>query len=220
MTEEETAKILAVVRARYPLSKLWEQDESLTLTSWEMTVSDVSYAEADAALARWFKTEPFAPDPAELRKRVLDARSASRREQATAETLAEYQIPALGDGWLRRAADPTADNLEVTNSVVEIADAWSRGEIGLDSVRRQCSGWERFVALNHAKDAIQPLVDALAQDDEDCGLFLRTKHGHYLPQDLAENGGLHGAINGRRVLRWPTSGNPDVGWRYDHDRGR
>jgi hypothetical protein len=40
-----------------------------------------------------------------------------------------------------------------------------------------------------------------------------TKHGTFTPQDVRENGGICGPINGRDVLRWPTSGSPGR-WRY------
>lgn len=70
MTEQEVARLLLVIAARYPSSKLLGQEEALTARAWHMTLADVPYAEAERALADWFKTEKWAPDPSELRSAV------------------------------------------------------------------------------------------------------------------------------------------------------
>lgn len=107
----------------------------------------------------------------------------------------------------------TPENQAITELVVEIADAWARGEIGLESVRRQCDGWDRFVAMNHARSEVAVLIDALVDDDNRRKGLIETKHGLFTPQDIRENGGIHGPINGRDTLRWPSSGYPGH-WRY------
>jgi hypothetical protein len=70
MTMDETARLLAVTRARYPLSKLWDQPAELTLQGWYRVLADCPYAQTDAALDEWMRTETWAPDPAELRDAV------------------------------------------------------------------------------------------------------------------------------------------------------
>jgi hypothetical protein len=96
---------------------------------------------------------------------------------------------------------------------MELAASWQRGEIGLDSVRRQCSGYDRFIAMNHAREQVRDLIDALAEEDDQRETAVETKHGRFSQQDLREHGGIVATINGQRVLRWPTSGTPGH-WRY------
>jgi hypothetical protein len=64
------ARLLLVVTARYPTSKIVQQDEALTVKAWHMTLADVPYEAAERALAQWFKSEKWAPDPSELRSVV------------------------------------------------------------------------------------------------------------------------------------------------------
>lgn len=73
MTRQDVAKLLLVIAARYPTSKLWAQSEELTVKAWHMTLADVNYPDAERALAEWFKSEKWAPDPSELRGRVASA---------------------------------------------------------------------------------------------------------------------------------------------------
>jgi hypothetical protein len=183
------------------------------LAVWQRTLRDITYADADRFLGDWILDEVFPPDPAEIRRGVRQKQRDAERERKEAETRARYRVPALGEGWMTRAKASTATNAEITAHVVGLAEAWGRGELDLAGVRGLCDGWERFVALNHDKAAVLPLIEELAADDDARSGNLVTKHGTFTPQDVRENGGICGPINGRDVLRWPTSGSPGR-WRY------
>lgn len=86
MTEQETARLLLVIAARYPTSKAVHEDESLRVKAWHMTLADVAYADAERALVQWFKTERWAPDPSELRNRVATD---------------VLDLPEIDDAWAR-----------------------------------------------------------------------------------------------------------------------
>lgn len=123
--------------------------------------------------------------------------------------------PALGEGWMERAKQPSRSNEEATAHVVELAASWRRGKLGLESLRRQCSGYDRFVAMNHAREQVRDLIDALAADDDAREGAVETKYGVFWDVDIRANGGMLATLNGRRVLRWPTSGR-DGRWRYGY----
>jgi len=79
----ETAQLLALVQARYPGRNAG--DPVATVKAWQMTLADVPYWAAEAVLGEWFRTERWAPDPSELRSRIL--------------TLVA-EVPAPADAWL------------------------------------------------------------------------------------------------------------------------
>lgn len=89
MNGKEVAAVLALIAARYPTAKVFEQDPKLTQQAWTMTLDDVPYEAVQPVLARWFKTEKWAPDPAELRALIADA---------------VQPVPSEGDVWSRRFA--------------------------------------------------------------------------------------------------------------------
>lgn len=212
MTFNETVSILGVLRSRYPLSKVWDGEMQPMLAAWHHTLEDVSFADAEAFIWRWQKTNAYPPDPAEIRNEVRKLAREREEAQRSQELINSYRRPALGEGWMTRVKQSTRSNAEATAQVVELAEAWRRGEIGLDSVRRQCSGYERFVAMNHAREQVRDLVDALAAEDDAREGRVETNQGTFTEQDIRENGGILAIINGRRVLRWPTSGQPGRWW--------
>lgn len=69
MNAQDVGIVLGLIAARYPNAKLG-QDEDMTIQAWTMTLADVPIEGAKEALARWFKTQRWAPDPSELRSAV------------------------------------------------------------------------------------------------------------------------------------------------------
>lgn len=72
MNAQEVGIVLGLIAARYPNAKLG-QDEDMTIQAWAMTLSDVPLEGAKTALANWFKTQKWAPDPSELRSAVASS---------------------------------------------------------------------------------------------------------------------------------------------------
>lgn len=115
MNQQQVAKLLLVIAARYPTSRLLEQDEALTVQAWHMTLSDVPYEAAEKALADWFRTEKWAPDPSELRNAVAGQllglpeveEAWSYARSAMARYYPHYPAPDLSDipRPVRRAID-------------------------------------------------------------------------------------------------------------------
>lgn len=113
------------------------------------------------------------------------------------------------DTVMQRAREATPENTETTEKVLELACAWDQGTIGLDSIRRQSSGAERFVATNHARGtervALMRLLDALIADQDEREGSVMTKHGRFTQEDLREHGAwIHPDANGRRVIQFKT----------------
>jgi hypothetical protein len=71
MTRQEVAKLLAMVAARYPNSKIWGQDKSLTINVWFLTLGDMPYPAVERAMIEYFKMEKWAPDPSDLGQGAL-----------------------------------------------------------------------------------------------------------------------------------------------------
>jgi hypothetical protein len=213
MHHQDTVKLLSTLRIRYPTAKLWEQEASATGKAWAMTLADIDYAAAECVLVDWCRREVWPPDPAEIRQRVRTRQRDEQSARDSAALIEGYRLPALGDGWMGRAGQSSRSNEEATEQVMELAAAWERGEIGLDSIRRQCSGYDRFIAMNHARDQVRDLVAALADEDDRRAGSVVTKHGAFTPQDLREHGGIAATVNGQRVVQWPTSGRGGR-WRY------
>jgi hypothetical protein len=94
MTGDEVSRLLAVIRARYPTSTLWDQDAALTVQAWHRTLADCPYAETQTALDAWMRVEKWAPDPAELRDavatRVLDLPDADDAWDLARGAIASY----------------------------------------------------------------------------------------------------------------------------------
>ena len=73
MNLTETKQLLAVIAARYPASKVWDQDPELTIKAWQMTLDDISLGDAQRVLVTWFKANKWAPDPSEIRALMAEA---------------------------------------------------------------------------------------------------------------------------------------------------
>ncbi|MBA2708250.1 MAG: hypothetical protein H0U59_10660 [Gemmatimonadaceae bacterium] len=99
--------------------------------------------------------------------------------------------------------EPNPDETETTRHVRELAQAWEAGTLPLPELRRQCSGYERSVAVRYAgngsadKRLVMRLLDALvaAQGVQE------TKQGVFTREDL------FGAVqtrdkNGHRVIQF------------------
>ena len=129
MNRTEVAKVLAVVAERYRHAKFGDDAESL-VTAWHVTLDDVPYDAAMVALRAWFKAEKWAPDPSELRGRILSGLSAVPDEaEAWALVLRHMRstygpfgtpfvgpepvrlaVEAIGGWWaLRTSEQPTRD---------------------------------------------------------------------------------------------------------------
>lgn len=72
MNASEVKKLLAVIAARYPNGKVWDQDPQLTVQAWQMTLDDVTYEDAQRVLVSWFKAQKWAPDPSEIRALLVE----------------------------------------------------------------------------------------------------------------------------------------------------
>ena len=73
MNLTETKQLLAVIAARYPNSKVWDQEPELTIKAWQMTLDDVALGDAQRVLVSWFKSQKWAPDPSEIRGLLAEA---------------------------------------------------------------------------------------------------------------------------------------------------
>lgn len=89
MNAQEVSVVIGLVAARYPGAKMLEADQKLTVQAWTMTLDDVPFEAVQPVLARWFKTEKWAPDPSEIRALVTSDLS---------------PVPSEGDVWSRRQA--------------------------------------------------------------------------------------------------------------------
>jgi hypothetical protein len=106
--------------------------------------------------------------------------------------------------WLQRAREATPENADTTAAVVELAEAWARGDIPLAGVRTACTGYDRFVAMNHAKAQVRDLLDALVVDQDRTEGSARTKHGRFTREDLHQaQARVTVDSRGRRVLSFP-----------------
>jgi len=89
MNAKEVSIVIGLVAARYPGAKMFEADQKLTVQAWTMTLDDVPFEAVQPVLAKWFKTEKWAPDPAEIRALVTSDLN---------------PVPSEGDVWSRRHA--------------------------------------------------------------------------------------------------------------------
>ncbi len=114
--------------------------------------------------------------------------------------------PAVDDAFAR-AKDATPENLEITELAIEMAHEWQRGEKSLSAVRRESTGYERFIATNHArgagKAALMALLDALITEQDRGEGSTQTKQGRFTQRDLEEHGAwIHPDQHGHRVIQF------------------
>src|SRR4051812_40367905 len=91
--------------------------------------------------------------------------------------------------------------------VIEIAEAWKRGELSLSSVRTLCTGPERYAGMRFAplrspeKRAVMAMVEALvAQDD----ISVPCGHGIIDADEIRQDGvKLVTTWKGERAHVWP-----------------
>jgi hypothetical protein len=129
-------------------------------------------------------------------------------------------LEAPGATWMSDARQTTPENAERTRWVLECAGGWEAGTLPLGEVLAQCTGWERFIALNHVgkgspeRELLMRLLDALIAYVDSGGAW-QTKHGRFTREDLAEYGGM--MVRGQLV--WPEFGSHGRGWHYREPKG-
>lgn len=129
------------------------------------------------------------------------------------------QITDVGITWLTEARRITPENEEITLAVMELVEAWQAGSLPLWGVTNQCTGWERFIALNHIKagtperEALKALFDAICEQQDIEERAWQTKHGRFTAQDMADHGGK--VVRG--VIHWPEWGSHERGFHYRED---
>jgi hypothetical protein len=69
VNKSETARVIGIIRARYPRSE-WGPNEELTVEAWHMSLGDLPLEPVVAALKAMFLESQFAPDPVDIRGRV------------------------------------------------------------------------------------------------------------------------------------------------------
>jgi hypothetical protein len=160
MNTNEVQALLGLIAARYPASKMFEQDLSITVQAWTMSLDDVPADAVQPVLARWFKTEKWAPDPSELR--ALIAAGAN-------------PMPSEGEVWSRRYAyfrhgrgESQAEGDAFAFSVFrDIGTPADCGQMQVDDLResvkwsyKRLSAGEKSERTAAVSDALQPAVDA------------------------------------------------------------
>ena len=108
----------------------------------------------------------------------------------------------------RRAIKRTPENLAVAAHVLEIARAWDRGDLGLDSVRVQTGGRERLIGVAHTEGedraTMMRLFDALVSSQEPDGSVV-THQGRLTREDLhTHRARVISDTRGRRVVQFPV----------------
>lgn len=106
MNRAEVAKVIGVIRARYPRAE-WGPDDKLTVEVWHMSLGDLPPDPVLAALRALFEESPFAPDPSEIRARIL-ADSGQVPDPADAWAIARRAIAAYYPGHPFRFTMPEA----------------------------------------------------------------------------------------------------------------
>jgi hypothetical protein len=99
----DVANVVAAIQVRYPDSR-WAPDDEMVVKVWHMSIGDLPFAVVMRTLQSMFHDSRFAPDPSEIRARILEDSGLA---------------PEPGDAWkLARAAIsqyyPGFDNSGIT----------------------------------------------------------------------------------------------------------
>jgi hypothetical protein len=118
---------------------------------------------------------------------------------------------------LQQAKQSTPENADITEDVLAIARGWQRGELPLSQVRVLCTGYDRFVALNHCgigsddRAVLMALLDAIVAELDRAERSEPTKHGTITTKDMGEAiGRISFDRQHRRVIQFPVDVND--GW--------
>src|SRR4051812_20162503 len=95
MTLQEVTILLAVIAGRYPTARQFEQDDTLTVQAWHMTLDDMPSPAVERALVEHFKAEKWPPDPSELRARAFDLLGSCRTPEERMALDPAWKPPAL-----------------------------------------------------------------------------------------------------------------------------
>ena len=118
--------------------------------------------------------------------------------------------------WMSEARRATPEHEEITLAVMELVAAWQEERLPLWGVTNQCTGWERWIALNHVRRgtdefrALMALFDAICEQQDIEARAWQTKHGRFTAEDMAEHGGK--VVRG--VIHWPEYGSRERGYVY------
>jgi hypothetical protein len=121
------------------------------------------------------------------------------------EKFGKTNLSQPSEGWLTRAQAPTPENLEITDHVVELAQSWEVGGIGLDSIRIQSSGYQRFVASVHARRTVMPMIIALDEERKEAEGEHATHQGVFTQGDLRDARARITTYRRQRVIQIPES---------------
>jgi hypothetical protein len=78
-------------------------------------------------------------------------------------------MKTMGEALYR---EPNPEQAETMRHVLELASSWQRGGLGLDSLRRQCSGYDRFTAMRFTppgtedRALMRALLEALVAEEQ------------------------------------------------------
>lgn len=115
----------------------------------------------------------------------------------------------MREGWMSDARQPTPENLEIAEHVVETLQAWESGEMPLEEARRLSSGWEKFVAVCHVqgegRELLMRFLDIAVADQCSKTGDVITPTGLIPASDIQTWGGIVRVVDGRRVVVWPAT---------------
>lgn len=113
----------------------------------------------------------------------------------------------MREGWMTEARIASPENLEIAEHVVESLEAWERGEMPTEVVRKLSSGYERFVAICHVvgegRALLNRFLDVCIADDASRTHDVVTAKGIISAEDIREFGGIVRRVDGQRVVVWP-----------------
>ena len=159
MTEQETARILAV------LIEVWPREVSAaTVRAYQRAWSDLPYAAVNAAADAWLHEGRFFPAPSEIRERVI-ARGAALDSAEEAWSEVKRQIAAVGHrGRPRWSSEP----LEQTVAAIGWRDLCVCGDDGGGAMRAHFYRTYEVYRRRYATERTYPeLVAAVAEQRQE-----------------------------------------------------